>query len=110
MNQDRHRHREAGIHASRRHSLDAERASAFCDASSPNAAKKMAEVHGNRTPPKNKRKTADSSAGGAKSGALSAVPPALDPALAALMAAWPTLPDAIRAGIRAMIQPWEDKR
>ena len=64
----------------------------------------MAEVHGNRTPRKNQGKTAVSSPGGAKSGALSVALPDIDPALAALVRAWPTLPDAIKAGIAAMIR------
>jgi hypothetical protein len=41
--------------------------------------------------------------GGAESGALAPQNPAIDPALAALIDAWPTLPDAIRAGILAMV-------
>jgi hypothetical protein len=42
--------------------------------------------------------------GGAKSGALAPENPAIDPALAALIDAWPTLPEAIRAGILAMVR------
>ena len=42
--------------------------------------------------------------GGAESGALAPKTPAIDPALAALIDAWPTLPDAIRAGILAMVR------
>jgi hypothetical protein len=42
--------------------------------------------------------------GGAKSGALNPEKPAIDPALAALIDAWPTLPEAIRAGISAMVR------
>jgi hypothetical protein len=30
--------------------------------------------------------------------------PAIDPALAALIEAWPTLPEALRAGILAMVR------
>jgi hypothetical protein len=42
--------------------------------------------------------------GGAKSGALTIENLAIDPSLAALIDAWPTLPDAIRAGILAMVR------
>jgi hypothetical protein len=42
--------------------------------------------------------------GGAKSGALAPERPAIDPALAALIDAWPTLPEAIRAGIVALVR------
>ncbi len=42
--------------------------------------------------------------GGAKSGALTLKESAIDPSLAALIDAWPTLPDAIRAGILAMVR------
>ena len=42
--------------------------------------------------------------GGAVSGALAPQQPVIDPALAALIDAWPTLPEAIRAGILAMVQ------
>jgi hypothetical protein len=42
--------------------------------------------------------------GGAKSGALDPEKPAIDPALAAIIDAWPRLPDALRAGILAMVR------
>ena len=42
--------------------------------------------------------------GGAKSGALAPQTPAIEPTLAALIDAWPTLPEAIRAGILAMVR------
>jgi hypothetical protein len=42
--------------------------------------------------------------GGAKSGALTPTNPYIDPALAALIGAWPALPEAIRAGILAMVR------
>jgi hypothetical protein len=42
--------------------------------------------------------------GGAKSGALDLTKPNIDPALASLIDAWPKLPEAIRAGILAMVQ------
>jgi hypothetical protein len=42
--------------------------------------------------------------GGAESGALALQTFPIDPALAALIDAWPTLPEAIRAGIQAMVR------
>lgn len=42
--------------------------------------------------------------GGAKSGAMDPEKPATDPGLTALIDAWPTLPEAIRAGILAMVR------
>jgi hypothetical protein len=45
-----------------------------------------------------------SAQGGAKSGALAPQQRIIDPALAALIDAWPTLPEAIRAGILAMVR------
>jgi hypothetical protein len=42
--------------------------------------------------------------GGANSGALANESTAIDHALAAIIDAWPTLPEAIRAGILAMIR------
>ena len=69
---------------------------------------KMAEVHGNRTTTENAGETADSNRGGAESGALGAqhtlpeAPPG--PELAAVVEAWPNLPEAIKAGIVAMIR------
>jgi hypothetical protein len=42
--------------------------------------------------------------GGAKSGALAPRSRPIDAALAALIDAWPTLPEAIRAGILAMVR------
>ena len=42
--------------------------------------------------------------GSAESGALNRTKPNIDPALAAIIDAWPTLPEAIRAGILAMIR------
>jgi hypothetical protein len=42
--------------------------------------------------------------GGAKSGAQASEKHVIDPALAALIDAWPMLPEAIRAGILAMVR------
>ncbi len=42
--------------------------------------------------------------GGAKSGALTPTKANIDPTLAALIDAWPALPEAIRAGILAMVR------
>jgi hypothetical protein len=41
---------------------------------------------------------------GAKSGALEVIKPDIDPALASLIVAWPSLPEAIRAGVVAMVK------
>jgi hypothetical protein len=46
--------------------------------------------------------------GGAKSGAPEAKLPAIDPALAALIEAWPTLPEAVRDGVVAMVKAVSD--
>ena len=46
----------------------------------------------------------DSFQSGAESGALAAREAPMDPALAAVIEAWPTLPEAIKAGILAMIR------
>lgn len=42
--------------------------------------------------------------GGAKSGATTPHTPTIAPDLATIIAAWPTVPEAIRAGILAMIR------
>jgi hypothetical protein len=47
--------------------------------------------------------SANTAAGGAKSGALALEKPTIDPALAAIFDAWPTLPEPIRAAIRALV-------
>jgi hypothetical protein len=43
-------------------------------------------------------------AGGARGGAQNAKTPTIDAALAAVIDAWPALPEAIRAGILAMVR------
>lgn len=58
---------------------------------------------GIRTLAHSPRNTANPDADGAESGAL-ATRATSDLALAKLVDAWPTLPDAIRAGILAMVQ------
>ena len=55
------------------------------------------EAAGIEPPQENPRKTALLASGGAKCGALT-------PDLAELIDAWPTLPEAIRAGILAMVR------
>ena len=59
---------------------------------------------GIRTPLENTGKTGFSDQSGAKSGALAAREAPSDPDLAELIDAWPTLPEAIRAGILAMVR------
>jgi hypothetical protein len=63
-----------------------------------------AEVYGNRTQQGISEKTALLAQAGAESGALTPTSPHIDPALTALISAWPTLPEAIRAGILAMVR------
>jgi hypothetical protein len=48
--------------------------------------------------------SSDSDQGGAESGALGAREAPIDPRLAAVVEAWPTLPEAIKVGILAMVQ------
>ena len=59
-------------------------------------------------PLSNTGETSIPSESGAESGALGAQKPAFDafadPELARLIEAWPTLPDAIKAGILAMVK------
>jgi hypothetical protein len=57
-----------------------------------------------RTPPENTGKTGVSDQSSAESGALDPQNAILDPELAAVVEAWPALPEAIRAGILAMIR------
>jgi hypothetical protein len=57
-----------------------------------------------RTPPENAAVTGDSAPSGAESGAIEAREAILDPELTAVIDAWPVLPEAIRAGILAMIR------
>jgi hypothetical protein len=54
-------------------------------------------------PPQNTGETAISEIGGAKSGAFSPDFEQIDPDLQSILDAWPTLPEAVRAGILAMI-------
>ena len=56
-------------------------------------------LEGPELPLETRGKTAISEQGGAESGAL----PPHDPRLARLVEAWPDLPEAIRAGIAAMV-------
>src|SRR5262245_36308752 len=59
---------------------------------------------GIRTSSQISTKTVDFGQGGAKSGALAPESTSIDPPLATIIDAWPTLPDAIRAGILAMVR------
>ena len=53
--------------------------------------------------PRNPKKTAIFDSGGAKSGALGANLAPIDAELAEVVEAWDTLPEAVRAGILAMV-------
>lgn len=64
----------------------------------------MAEVHGNRTHAENAGETREAGQSGAECGALGAQNAPLDPDLAAVVDAWPKLPEAIKAGILAMVK------
>jgi hypothetical protein len=65
----------------------------------------MAGAYGNRTYPRKALKTTEIRVpSGAESGALAPQAPTLDAGLASLIDAWPTLPEAIRAGIVAMVR------
>jgi hypothetical protein len=64
----------------------------------------MAEVHGNRIYAENAGKTGVPLQSGAETGALDTEKPPIDRDLAAVNEAWPTLPEAIKAGILAMIR------
>jgi hypothetical protein len=55
------------------------------------------------TPSKTTGKTAPDEKSGAKSGALSADSGVMDSDLGRLIAAWPTLPDAIRRAMLALV-------
>jgi hypothetical protein len=59
---------------------------------------------GIRTPPENPGKTAFSEKGGADSGAVTLSNFSNDSDLALIINAWPNLPEAIRAGILAIIR------
>jgi hypothetical protein len=60
-------------------------------------------VHGNRTSIENAGDGEISNQGGAESGALGADSPLIDSDLQVIVTAWPALPEAVRAGILAMI-------
>ncbi len=64
----------------------------------------MAEMHGNRTAAPNSGDTGVGAESGAESGALGAREAPIDPGLAAVVEAWPALPEAIKAGILAMVR------
>jgi hypothetical protein len=55
-------------------------------------------------PAKLSEKTPFASTGGAESGALGSEIDSLDPGLAEVVKAWPTLPEAVRADILAMVR------
>jgi len=65
------------------------------------------EAAGIETPAKNEGKTGVSDQSGAECGALDARKADFPPGLAAVVEAWPTLPQAIRTGILAMIRAGE---
>jgi hypothetical protein len=80
-------------------------------ARTPENAEKNAVFQGNpsgedgiRTPREISEKTVGPSESGARSGALAMQSGPIDPDLASVIDAWPTLPEAIRAGILAMIR------
>ena len=59
---------------------------------------------GIRTPSEISTKNVDFGQGGAESGALTPESTSIDPALATIIDAWPMLPEAIRAGILALVR------
>ena len=61
-----------------------------------------------RTPRENPEKTTVSEQGGAESGAHAAPMIVSDPDLAAVVTTWPELPEAVRAGIVAMVRTVSD--
>lgn len=65
--------------------------------------KYLVPPRGLETPPQNTSKTHDFELGGAESGALPLDFDQFEPDLQRVIDAWPTLPEAIRAGILAMI-------
>jgi hypothetical protein len=63
---------------------------------------------GTRTPRENPEKTTVSEQGGAESGAHAAPMTVSNPDLAAVVTTWPKLPEAVRAGIVAMVRTVSD--
>ena len=61
-------------------------------------------LRGLELPHENTGKTGVSDQSGTESGALGAQEAPLDPELAAVVDAWPALPEAIKAGILAMVE------
>ena len=61
-------------------------------------------AEGFEPPPKTSGRTHNSQTGGAESGALGARADLPDPTLAGIINAWPTLPEAVKAGIVATVQ------
>jgi len=59
---------------------------------------------GTRTTPEYPEKPAISSQSGAESGALDVQNAEIDPRLVAIIDAWPALPEALKAGILAMVR------
>jgi hypothetical protein len=59
---------------------------------------------GLETPANSPQNSTNPAPGGAKSGALDAKTPAIDPGLAVIIDAWPKVPEAIRAGILALVR------
>jgi hypothetical protein len=81
------------------------RPAAFCNRWDVSLAASMKSGEGGiRTLHEIPAKTALAVEGGAKSGALATEPRSIDPGLANLIDAWPTLPEAIRAGILALVR------
>jgi hypothetical protein len=70
-------------------------------------AKTIAEANGNRTHGQNTNNANDLQQSaiptGAESGAVGAQNGPIDPQLAAVVAAWPTLPEAVRRRVMAMV-------
>ena len=65
---------------------------------------------GLETPANSPENSTNPAPGDAKNGALDPQTCAIDPALDALIDAWPTLPEAIQAGILAMVRAGNVRR